>query len=135
MNKQGYYQGLFEWMLNPYALLVGVLNVALLALHGANYLSMKTTGAVQERARRAARALWLPIVGVIVLATVATFLTRSEMGINFKTFPPFLLVPLGTVALLGALRFFQRHTEDTAPSAPAGDPDHGDLHRHRALPI
>jgi cytochrome d ubiquinol oxidase subunit II len=113
INPQGYYQGLFAWILNPYALLVGLLGLVLLTLHGANYLSMKMDGPLQARAQRAASVLWLPLVALVVITTGATFLTRSEMGINFHTFPPWILVPLGTVALLVALRVFGQRGQDT----------------------
>ena len=40
INDQGYFQGLFDWMLNPYALLLGLFSVVILAAHGAAYLSL-----------------------------------------------------------------------------------------------
>jgi cytochrome d ubiquinol oxidase subunit II len=112
VNAQGYYQGLFAWMLNPYALLIGVLSVVLLAVHGANYLSVKTEGPVQERARLVASRLWLPLIALFVLATAGTFIVRSDMGLNFKTFPPNILVPLAAAALLAAQRIFLQRQED-----------------------
>jgi len=113
VNPQGYYQGLFAWILNPYALLVGLLGLVLLTLHGANYLSMKTDGLVQARAQRAASVLWLPLVVLVVITTVATFLARSEMGINYHNFPLWVLVPLATAVLLVALRVFRQRGQDT----------------------
>lgn len=46
-----FYQGsgLFE-LLNPFGLLAGLVSLAMLATHGAVYLSLKTDGAVRERA-------------------------------------------------------------------------------------
>jgi len=48
-----FYDGttLFE-LLNPFGLLCGLLSVAMLVMHGANWLILKTDGAVQARARR-----------------------------------------------------------------------------------
>lgn len=112
INPQGYYQGLFAWMLNPYALLMGLFSLVLLTLHGANWLALKTDGPVQERARLFAARLWFALVALVVAATVATFLTRSEMGINYRTFPPYILVPLLTAVLLGALWRFRRENRD-----------------------
>jgi cytochrome bd ubiquinol oxidase subunit II len=45
--------GLFE-LLNPFGLLCGLVSVAMLATHGAIYLTLKTEGAVAARARNAA---------------------------------------------------------------------------------
>ncbi len=42
--------GLFE-LLNPFGLLCGLVSAAMLATHGAVYLTLKTDGTVQERAR------------------------------------------------------------------------------------
>lgn len=107
LNPQGYYQGLFSWMLNPYALLVGLLSVALLAVHGANWLSLKTEGAVQERARLASRRLFPVVVVLIVLVTIGTFLARGAMGVNYHNHPIWLIAPLGTIAMI-ALQWWYR---------------------------
>lgn len=40
-------------LLNPFALLVGAVSLAMIVLHGAAWLNFKTTGPVAERARRA----------------------------------------------------------------------------------
>ena len=46
-----FYDGTFFGLLNPYALLCGLLSVAMLAMHGAAWLMLKTTGRVQDRTR------------------------------------------------------------------------------------
>jgi cytochrome d ubiquinol oxidase subunit II len=56
--------GLFE-LLNPFGLLCGVVSAAVLATHGAVYLTLKTDGAVAQRARDFTR--------IGVLATVVLF--------------------------------------------------------------
>jgi len=52
-------------LLHPFALLLGVTTVALLALHGAVYLNVKTTGDIQDRARA-----WIPWL-MLVFAVLA----------------------------------------------------------------
>jgi cytochrome d ubiquinol oxidase subunit II len=56
--------GLFE-LLNPFGLLCGVVSAAVLATHGAVYLTLKTDGAVEQRARDFTR--------IGALATVVLF--------------------------------------------------------------
>jgi cytochrome bd ubiquinol oxidase subunit II len=56
--------GLFE-LLNPFGLLCGLVSAAMLATHGAIYLTLKTEGTVAERARS--------FVMIGALATVALF--------------------------------------------------------------
>ncbi|PYE90521.1 cytochrome d ubiquinol oxidase subunit II [Phyllobacterium leguminum] len=46
------YEGSFLGLLNPYALLCGLLSVMMLAMHGSAWLALKTSGVVSGRARR-----------------------------------------------------------------------------------
>ncbi len=54
-------------ILNPYALLGGVVVVLIFVLHGALFLSLRTTDALKERAETIAEKLWIPI-GIIIAA-------------------------------------------------------------------
>lgn len=49
--QQVQYTGTFFELLNPFALLCGVISLAMLTTHGANWLQMKTTSELRERAR------------------------------------------------------------------------------------
>ncbi len=49
-----FYTGSFLDLLNPFALLAGLLSVAMFAMHGAFFLNVKTDGLVQQRAKKAA---------------------------------------------------------------------------------
>jgi cytochrome d ubiquinol oxidase subunit II len=60
------YTGTFWALLNPFALLAGVVSLAMLTFHGANYLMVRTEGAVYERARLASL-----IFGTLMLAGFA----------------------------------------------------------------
>ncbi|KTD23244.1 cytochrome d ubiquinol oxidase subunit II [Legionella londiniensis] len=51
-----FYTGTFLALLNPFALLCGVLSVMMLAMHGAFFLNIKTEGHLQNRSIAAARA-------------------------------------------------------------------------------
>jgi len=77
--------GLFE-LLNPFGLLCGLVSAAMLATHGAIYLTLKTDGVIQARARAAAQIgvlvtialfaiaglwIWLGIEGYVITSTVA----------------------------------------------------------------
>ncbi len=96
LNAQGYFQGLFEWMLNPYALLMGIFSLVLLAVHGAHYLCVKTTGALEQRAHRLATVLWSPTVVLAAAVTLATFAVRPEIHVRFGAAPLTLVFPLLT---------------------------------------
>lgn len=56
------YVGSFFDLLNPYALLGGLVTLTLFILHGALFLELKTDGEIRERVTRAAKRMWLPVV-------------------------------------------------------------------------
>ncbi len=57
------YDGSFFGLLNPFALLAGLVSVAMLAMHGGAWIALKSDGAVAERARRASSiAGWSTLV-------------------------------------------------------------------------
>jgi len=59
------YTGNFWDLLQPYALWTGVTLVAICVLHGATFITLKTSGDVRERAKKLSRRV-APIVAVIV---------------------------------------------------------------------
>ncbi|WP_374344115.1 cytochrome d ubiquinol oxidase subunit II [Azonexus sp.] len=63
-NLVPYYTGSFWALLNPFALLCGVVSMAMITFHGAIYLMHRTEGAIQRRARLAMLAF-----GCLLLAT------------------------------------------------------------------
>jgi cytochrome d ubiquinol oxidase subunit II len=90
------YVGGFLTLLNPYALLGGLAALAVLTLHGAIFLTLKTRGDVMDRARTAAGRLWLPAVILSVAFTIATYFATdifTRLGITG-------IVPVGAVAAL-----------------------------------
>jgi cytochrome d ubiquinol oxidase subunit II len=69
--------GILDW----YTVLVGVFTLAALSAHGAAYLAFKTSGPVQERARRFGRGLAALVAGLFCVVTVATaFVTPGFLG-------------------------------------------------------
>ncbi|MFT4012196.1 MAG: cytochrome d ubiquinol oxidase subunit II [Paracoccus sp. (in: a-proteobacteria)] len=68
------YEGTFFGLLNPYALLCGLLSVAMLAMHGANWLVLKTTGLVQARARAYGRMAALATIALYALGGLTLWL-------------------------------------------------------------
>ncbi len=61
-----YYDGNFFGLLNPFALLVGVVSLSLLVMHGAVFLQLKTVGELRARARR-----WHRIAALVFVASFA----------------------------------------------------------------
>ena len=64
------YTGSFFALLNPFALLCGVISLAMLVTHGANWLQMKTTAELRDRARAITQIGALVTLIAFVLAGV-----------------------------------------------------------------
>ncbi|XAW90322.1 cytochrome d ubiquinol oxidase subunit II [Vibrio sp. CDRSL-10 TSBA] len=62
------YHGSFFGLLNPFALLCGLVSLAMILMQGATWLQMKTTDAVHVRARNVAQAMGLLTVILFVAA-------------------------------------------------------------------
>lgn len=74
LNDRGDFTGTFISLLNPYALLVGVLALAMFLTHGALYLGIKTEGDLRDRMDRWAPGLWMAWVVLYVAATFVSLL-------------------------------------------------------------
>ena len=102
--------GILDW----FTVLVGAFTVAMLAVHGAHYLIIKTEAAVHDRARRVANpGLWT----VVLLAMVAIPLAPSvqpTLWHRYDAHPAGYVLPfIAVVAGLTAL-YFRRRRRDGA---------------------
>lgn len=69
-DLRSFYTGSFWALLNPFALVAGVLSVALLVMHGAAYLRLRIDGPVAYRAGRIGRAAAIVVIVLFALAGV-----------------------------------------------------------------
>lgn len=91
------YIGGFWYLLNPYSLLGGGVAVLVFLLHGAIFLSLKTTNELQARVESAARKLWLFVLVAFLVFTVATYFSIDivgKLGVNPG------IIPMGAVIAL-----------------------------------
>jgi len=100
--------GILDW----YTVLIGVVALAALAVHGANYIALKTQGQVQMRARQLGqRAGW----GFTVLAVVslgATLYVRPDMIGNYRVHVWGWLIPLVVVGGLVGMHHARTRQRD-----------------------
>ena len=83
-QDMNYYGGLLP-LLNPYALLGGLVFVSLFSMHGANYLTRKVSDAIAERAKKTAFSAWIVAAVLTVAFVVWTFFATdilTKPGIN-----------------------------------------------------
>ena len=94
INSSQEFTGTFWDLLQPYALVTGITLVLICVLHGATFLTLKTTGPMRERAAVIARRV-APATGAAVVAfTIWTHVTHTSA---------FFLNPVELLAILAAL--------------------------------
>lgn len=122
LNEEGYFfsplwttftvqpeAGILDW----FTVMMGLVGLATLKVHGANYLAMKTTGVVQERSRRVASfAVW----GVLALSAatlVASSSLHPEIWTNYSEHFWGYIFPLVALFGMGGMFYFNRTKQDT----------------------
>lgn len=89
-NKE--FIGNFIDLLNPYALLVGLLTVALFVMHGAIYILMKTEGALHDKMRSWVNPTIIFFIMTYAITTVATLIYMPHMAEAVKVRPLFFII-------------------------------------------
>ncbi len=109
--KVGPNPGILDW----YTVIAGLLAAIALALHGANYAALKTTGELNRRARLAAARLWPALVAVTALSLAATLFIRPDLLDNYQRLPVLYAIPaLVAGSLFGAWRLGRNGRERAA---------------------
>jgi cytochrome bd ubiquinol oxidase subunit II len=93
-TMRSFYSGSFWALLNPFALLCGVVSLSLLALQGATFVAHRTDGALQQRAKDVGQILVFVLMGSFSLAGVFIVgmdgYTVSAMGDVNQTLNPLM---------------------------------------------
>lgn len=129
-DLQIFYEGSFFGLLNPFALLCGVLSVSMLCMHGASWLVLKTNDEIAARARRYGSVaalltvLLYALAGLLVWGWISGFKITSEIIVdgpsnplfktvevdhgawfaNYAAYPVLMIAPL--LGIVGALAVF-----------------------------
>lgn len=86
------YKGTFFGLLNPFALLCGIISLLMIVTQGAAYLQMKTTAELRERSRRVAMLTSLAMAACFVVAgfmaqSIEGYIITSEIATNAPSNP------------------------------------------------
>jgi cytochrome d ubiquinol oxidase subunit II len=103
------YTGNLLTLLNWYGLLGGIATIVAFLLHGANFLSLKLSGEMQERAQSVARKIFPVELVVMILLLIGTYIATdiyTRLGIN-----PGILPMAGILALFAAGYFIFKKQE------------------------
>jgi cytochrome d ubiquinol oxidase subunit II len=88
LDQRGIFVGRFVDLLNPYAILVGLMVVALFAVHGALYLFIKAPeGPLNDRLRRWIWHTWGTFLVLYILTTMYTLVAVPTAVPNFARAP------------------------------------------------
>jgi cytochrome d ubiquinol oxidase subunit II len=102
--------GILDW----YTVICGVTALVALALHGAAYIALKTTGDLEQRARRLVLLLWPVLLLLTLISLLATIDARPSLLDNYRTHPAAALIPIAVAVSLNAVVFFMRQGRERA---------------------
>jgi cytochrome bd ubiquinol oxidase subunit II len=107
-------------ILDPYTVLIGLLALATLIVHGANFIAVKTDGDLNARSRTISRRFTYATVVLTVLATAFTFWVSPWMLDSFNERPYGYVLPLVAIAGLVGMVLFNLRNEDKAAFLSSG---------------
>jgi len=123
LNREGYFfvalwtdfltgpaPGILDW----FTVLMGLASAAILALHGANYLAMKTEGDLYARAVAAAKLMGWVALGSAVLVRLGITFVQPDLRLNYAAHPVGNILPVGGAIALVATLVLRRRQRDVA---------------------
>jgi cytochrome d ubiquinol oxidase subunit II len=102
--QPGPHPGILDW----YTVIGGLVALVALTLHGALWLTIKTSGELEQRARRIVTPLWFVLVALTLVSLAATIAVRPASLNNYFSYPVTFIVPVGVTASLAAIWFLNR---------------------------
>ena len=94
--------GILDW----FTVMTGVMALATLTMHGALYIAHKTSGAINERARRIALASWPVVLALTCISLLLTLGVHLDVVRNYQRWPIGLAIPVIVFASLAGVRYF-----------------------------
>lgn len=115
MDAEKSFVGSAALFFRPYPCLIGIFTCALLAMHGAIFLAMKTSGALHQRLRRWVNKSVLFFLSMYILTTIATYLWQPHMIDRMKEDPFWLIFALlAFLSILNIPREFSKGRDGRA---------------------
>ena len=103
--QPGPHPGILDW----YTVIGGLVALVALTLHGALWLTIKTSGELAQRARRIVTPLWLALAALTVVSLAATIIVRPASLNNYFNYPSTFVVPAGVIASMAGIWLFNRN--------------------------
>jgi cytochrome d ubiquinol oxidase subunit II len=102
--RPGANPGALDW----YTVLCAVVTVAIVSLHGALYLILKTSGELNRRLRAIVHRIFPAVVVLTAAALIATVEVRPSALDNYRANPAGWLIPAAVGASLAGIFYFTR---------------------------
>jgi cytochrome d ubiquinol oxidase subunit II len=103
--RPGASPGILDW----YTVIGGLVALVALTLHGALWLTIKTSGELEKRARRIVTPLWLMLMALTAFSLIATMAVRPSSLDNYYAYPITFVVPVGVIASALGIWFLNRN--------------------------
>ena len=84
LGTDGEFAGSFFGLLNPFAVVIGLLSTAMFLMQGASWLTLKTENALRARAVTAAKYSWMAFAALWVVATLFARAAAPQLWANYS---------------------------------------------------
>ena len=105
--QPGVHPGILDW----YTVIGGLVALVALTMHGALWLTIKTSGDLERRANGIVTPLWLALTALTGISLIATIAVRPASLNNYFNYPFTIVVPVGVAVSLGAIWLFNRNAQ------------------------
>ena len=105
--ETGPHPGILDW----YTVIGGIVALVALTLHGALWLTIKTSGELADRARRIVGPVCIQLAVLTVISLGATIHVRPASLDNYFNYPFTVVVPVGVVASLAGIWLLNRNAQ------------------------
>jgi len=112
--QPGVSPGILDW----YTVIGGLVALAALTLHGALWLTIKISGDLLARTRHMVTPLVLVLTALTAVSLAATIAVRPSSLNNYFAYPATFIVPVGVVAALIGILFFNRAAQPVKAFLP-----------------
>ncbi len=100
--------GILDW----FTVLSGVVAFVALAVHGGNYVALKTEYEMNSRARRVVSLGWFALVLLTIASLAAVMMVRPQVLDNYYALPVGWLIPVIVAVSLAAIKYFNSKGDD-----------------------
>jgi cytochrome d ubiquinol oxidase subunit II len=123
LNAEGYFfipywtsflPGPEPGVLDLYTVFKGVLGAAILTVHGATYIAMKTEGEIYRRACRVAKVGGWILVPLVLINVLTLSSVQPILSANYSAYPIGYAIPLAAAVALGSMLYFRQIGRDAA---------------------